>query len=242
MITPLSYPVWKIITPLQKIQFPLRFMSVVMMCGVIITAAAVHFLAKGNLFRNRAWLYASMLFIASLLVIDGVYIFDPGAFVSIDRAKFESDLRELPDRENQPFWWSVWSKEEAFKIKEKVLAESRAASISEWKPEQRNFTVEAGTPENARIATFYYPHWKAEVNGNPVAVEQDENGAMLIPLPAEKSGVRLYFQEPLKIKIASLISIFSWLFILASFFLLLQKKFAVSKTHYSKLTTEEFTY
>lgn len=242
MITPLSYPVWKIVTPLQKIQFPLRFMSVIMICGSIITAAAIHFLIKGNFFKKRNWLYASIVFVVALLVIDTVYMFDPGAFVPIERAKFLSNMRELPDQQNYVFWWSVWSNEDALKIKEKVSTENRQAAISDWKPEQRNFTVEAGTPENVRIATFYYPHWKAEVNGNPVTIEKDENGAMLIPIPAEKSSVNLYFQEPLKIKIACYISIFSWLFMLGSILLLLRKKLAVSKARFSTFTEEEFTF
>lgn len=242
MVTPLSYPIWKIVTPLQKIQFPLRFMSVIMICGVIVTAAAVHFLVKGELFKKRSWLYASILFVATLSVIDAVFIFDPGAFVPIERSKFESDLRELPDRQNYVFWWSVWSKEAALEIKEKVLTENREVTIADWKPEQRNFTIEAGTPVNARIATFYYPHWKAEINGKNVTVERDENGAMLIPLPAEKSIVNLHFQEPPIIKTATIISLAAWLFIFAAMLLSLRKKILPSEKSFPKLAEEEFTY
>ncbi len=53
MITPLSFPIWKILSPLQKIQFPMRWMAVVAMCGAVVTAAAVHFLLKGNFLKQR---------------------------------------------------------------------------------------------------------------------------------------------------------------------------------------------
>lgn len=235
MITPLSYPIWKIITPLQKIQFPLRFMSVIMMCGSIIAAAAVHFFIKGDLFKKRRWLYSSIAFVVALLVLDTVYIFDPGAFVPIERAKFESEMRELPDKQNYDFWWAVWSKPDALKIREKVLAENRESAITDWKPEQRTFTVEAGTPVDARIATFYYPHWKAEVNGVAVPVRQDAQGVIIIPLPSEKANVNLYFQEPPLNKIASVISITVWLFLLTAFLLLWRKKFSFRKLMTLKL-------
>jgi len=243
MFTPLSYPVWKIITPLQKIQFPLRFMSVAMMCGVIVTASAIYFMVKGGFFKKRAWLYASILFVATLSIIDFVYNLDPGAFDSIDRPRFESEMRELPDKQNYVFWWSVWSKEEALKIKEKVVTENRATNISEWKPEQRNFTVEAGSNGFARIATFYYPNWKAEVNHKSVTIEKDENGAMLIPLPAEKATVNLYFQEPAPVKIASYVSILAWIFIFFAFLFLFWKNILPTADSFPQLAKkEEFNY
>src|SRR5690606_2103006 len=99
----------------------------------------------------------------------------PSAFMPIERAQFEQDMRELPDKPNYVFWWAIWSKEDALKIKEKVLSGGRAVEIADWNPEQRSFTVEAGAPVSARIATFYYPRWKAEVNGRPVEPEKDEN-------------------------------------------------------------------
>lgn len=216
MATPLSYPVWKILTPLQKIQFPMRWMALVSMCGAIVTAATAYFLLKGEFLKKRSWIYASMIFLALFFIIDFTYMLYPSAFMPIERAQFEQDMRELPDKPNYVFWWAIWSKEDALKIKEKVLSGGRAVEIADWNPEQRSFTVEAGAPVSARIATFYYPRWKAEVNGRPVEPEKDENGALLIPLPAERSTVRLYFEEPSIVRASSLVSFLAWLFIVGS--------------------------
>ncbi len=150
-------------------------------------------------------------------------------------------MRQLPEKENYVFWWSIWSKSEALRVKEKVLAENRTATITDWKPEERSFTVETGTPTVARIATFYYPRWKATVNDNPINVEMDENGVMLIPLPAEKSTVRIFFQEPLSIRIAAVFSIVAWLFIMALFLYCLREKFARLKTLNPYFAEEEFS-
>ncbi len=147
----------------------------------------------------------------------------------IAREKFEKVMRELPEKQNYVFWWSIWSQPDALRVAEKVLAENREATVSDWKPEERIFTVAGGTPTKARIATFYYPRWQATVNNVPVNIEMDENGVMLIPLPAEKSTVVLFFQEPLAIRIASIFSIITWLFIITAFLFLLRKKFAPIK-------------
>lgn len=243
MITPLSYPIWKILTPLQKTQFPMRWMAVVSMCGAIVTAAAVHYLLKGNFLKQRIWSYASVIFLALFLLLNFTYVWFPSAFVPIAREQFETDMRELPEKQNYIFWWSIWSKPDALKIKEKVLTEqNRAVTIESWQPEERSFTIAGGTPTKARIATFYYPRWQAEVNGKVVNIEQDENGVILIPLSAETSAVKLSFKEPPEIRIASVFSIFVWLFITAILLLLWQKKIPPSESRYPQFTKEEFTY
>jgi hypothetical protein len=241
MITPLSFPVWKILSPLQKIQFPMRWMAIVAMCGAVVTAAAVHFLLKGNFLKQRIWSYVSVSFLSLFLLLNFVYIWYPSAFVPIAREKFENNMRELPEKQNYVFWWSIWSKPEALRVTEKVLAENRQATVTDWQPEERSFTIEGGTPTKARIATFYYPRWKATVNNNPVNVETDENGVMLIPIPAEKSAVRIFFQEPPSITIAAVFSIVAWLFIITMFLLCLRERFARFKTLNPYFAEEEFS-
>jgi hypothetical protein len=230
MTTSLSYPIWKILPPLQKIQFPWRWMSVVSMCGAIVAAASVHYLLKGNFLKKRIWSYPAVVLILILLLFDGLYIFHPGAFVPTARDQFESDLRELPSKASFFCWWAIWSKQDALSIKEEVLAENREVAVTDWKPEEKSFVVSEGSPAKARIATFYYPRWKATVNDKPVDIEMDENGVMLIPLPAVKSTIKIFFQEPLAIKISSGFSIIVWLSILFAFLFLFRSKLTYFKS------------
>jgi Predicted integral membrane protein len=216
MTTPFSRPIWAIAEPLQKIQFPARWMSVVAMCGALIVGASAHFISKGNFLKQRRWAYTTIAFVSMFLFIDFVYIWYPSAFVPTPRAEFESQMRELSDQENHQFWWSVWSQPNALKIKEKVVANGRKSTVTNWNPEERSFAVESGQAENVRVATFWYPRWQAEVNGNPVEVGRDENGAILIPVPAEKATVRLWFQETAGFRIACVISGLAWLLMLSA--------------------------
>ncbi len=241
MMTPLSYPLWQFISPLQKIQFPMRWMGVVSICGSIVTAAAIHFLWKGNLLKKRSWSYIAVIFPAIFLISNFIYIWHPSAFVPIERAEFENQLRELPDKQNYEFWWSIWSKPEALEVKEKVNAESRRSSVTNWQAESRSFNVESGTPTVARVATFYYPRWQATVNGAKIEIEKDANGAILIPLPAERAEVKLIFQETMVSRLASLISLIVWCSIFLAFLFIWREKLVYFKAPANYFPEKEFS-
>lgn len=215
MTTPLSGPIWAAIEPLQKTQFPARWMSVVAICGAMIVGASAHFLLKGEFLKKRSWIYASIIFVSLFLVIDTVYFLYPSAFVPITRDKFETQIRELPDKENYQFWWSIWSSPEALRVTEKVVADERRSTVVTWKPEERTFTTEAGGAGYARVATFWYPRWRAEVNGTPVDVLRDGSGVILIPVPSEKATVRLWFQETPAFTAACVVSAIAWLLMIS---------------------------
>ncbi len=238
MITPLSLPIWKILPPLQKIQFPARWLSVATMCGAIVASAAVHYLINGNFLRRRKWSYTCIVFASAILLFNCVYIWNPLTFTPFPRDDFESDMRSLPAKESFVCWWTIWSKTEAFEIKDQVIAGNRQTDIIEWKPEERTFSVSKGLATTARISTFYYPHWKATINENPVNIEMDENGVMLILLSEEESTVRILFQEPMTIKIASTISGITWLFVFTMFLIFQREGFASNKVRRSYFDNE----
>lgn len=220
MFTPLSRPLWQILPPLQKVQFPVRWMPIVAMCGAVVAAAAICFFVKGEFLKNRLWSYGALVLAAVIGAFNFVYILHPMSFVPLSRAGLAERLAELPETQSFDCWWAVWSKPEALGVKEKVSAGGRDTQIVAWQPEEKTFEIGGGRDDFARLAVFYYPHWQAEINGAAVRVEKDENGAILIPLPAGRSLVRVYFQEPLPVRIAGLLSVAVWLLFGAVFLLL----------------------
>ncbi|MDQ3181924.1 MAG: 6-pyruvoyl-tetrahydropterin synthase-related protein [Acidobacteriota bacterium] len=229
MVTPLSRPIWEIITPLQKVQFPARWMTIVSMCGAVVAAASVHYLLKGNFLKQRVWSYGCLVFISTVALYNFIYIFHPTSFAPISREKFDNQMQELSENQSFNCWWSVWSKADALKIKEKISVETRQAKIISWEAEKKIFQISTGNDAKARIATFYYPLWQATVNGNPVEIEKDENGAILIPVSSEKSTVELSFQESLPVRVASILSLLTWLFLGGFLTFLFGKKLFSSK-------------
>ena len=66
--------------------------------------------------------------------------------------------------------------------------------VDQWGPEKKSFTAEVGQPGQLAVRLFSYPAWKVEVNGKMVSTETlDENGQMLIPVPAGVSRVEIRF-------------------------------------------------
>jgi uncharacterized membrane protein YfhO len=149
----------------------------------------------------------------------------------IPRGEFEAELSGLLNEESSDSWWTLWSKRTAFENKERVEAGSRKVEIGSWQSEQREFTIERGQSTVARIATFYYPYWKAEVNKHSVEIECADDGTILIPLPTEKAVVKLYFQEPFLLQLGALTSVIAWITIIVSFICTAFLTFPLSKKH-----------
>ncbi len=211
MFTPLSKPIWEAITPLQKIQFPIRWMPVAAMCGAMICGGVISYLWKEGLMKRRLCFHTFFIISAIVLLFDLTYILHPTSFVPLERQKFESILKKLPSEQSFSCWWTIWSKPEALAVKEKVLIDGRQTTIIDWEREKKAFEISEGNNGLAKISVFYYPLWKATVNEKPVDLEKDSNGAILIPVSKEKSRVVLYFQEPLSVRIAGYFSLFTWL-------------------------------
>ena len=228
-VTPFSRPIWQNLNILQKVQFPSRWLIISAICSAVLVGAAFRVLFVGNYLKNRIGLYGCLAFLSVIVLFNFTFILHPTSFAPINREKFESIIDKLPESQSLSCWWTIWAKPAAFEIKDKVVADSRSVNIISWQPEIRSFEVSAGNASSARIAAFYYPLWKATVNNQPVEIAKDENGVMIIPLPAEKSAVKVYFQEPTAIKIAAAVSIFTWLLFLLTFLFLLLKKFYIIK-------------
>jgi uncharacterized membrane protein len=239
MFTPLSYPLWKIITPLQKVQFPVRWMPVVAMCGAIIATSSLIYLMRGGLLKRKVWTYTLIIFSATVLLYNFTYIVMPSSFIPLNREKFEATIADLRTEQSFDCWWTVWSNEKAFDVKEKVLSDNRSVNIISWSPEEVSFEVSSGRDSILRIAKFYYPYWQATINGEKIEIQKDEMGVMLIPISSESASVKIYFQEPLLLKIASIFSIMIWLSIAVSMILLKKRKTFLSNINFPPASTDQ---
>lgn len=241
MATPLSNLIWQFVTPLQKIQFPVRWLPVTAMCGALILVFSAQYFIKAGLHKKRGWIYACGLSIAAVVLFNGIYILHPTSFVPISGERFYNHAITSPDSESYHFWWTVWSKNEAFKINEKISAGDRSSKIISWEAENRVFEVFEGKTENVRVASFYYPHWQATVNNQPVNIGTDENGAILIPVGNEKSIVKLHFQESIYARTAAILSVLTWLGLFSIILLVALKKLFSAENLASKFTENEFS-
>jgi hypothetical protein len=202
MSLPLSRPVWMVLKPLQETQFPWRWLVLISMGGSILAAAGLQTLMSA---RNRSVRIAifgamaiAMAFTLSHVVREAQYF---------PSHRFESMVTEVRGSSCVNYWFPIWARADARKMSTEVEADGRTVTVNSWKPEHRKFSVTTGPATEARIRTFYYPHWTATSDAGILATRPDKDGALLISLPQNATSVDLDFREPRKTKISTMSSL-----------------------------------
>lgn len=211
MSTSLSAFVWEAFAPLQKIQFPFRWLSVVSAIGAVAFIIGAKQLINFSQKLKRAAIYPVLLILLSVTLFDITQIILPSA--PYTRDAFEQEINNLVNEKGFDCWWTVWAKQSAFEQTEKVLIENRETNIQNWSATEKALTISPGKTADVNLAVFYYPHWKASVNGQPTEISPAGNGLISFPVPAEKSEVHLRFEERRHIRLAFYISGAAWLII-----------------------------
>ncbi len=211
MMSSASDYLWKSLSFLQKLQFPWRFLSLASLVGVMSFCLALRTFASHYPTFKRQIGYSALVLIVAILLFDitqNVVMSAP-----LSRAMFDGKLVKMGQEEGCRCWWPVWATASASGFREKILAGTRESRATRWESEIREFAVEKGEPQSLRVATFYHPHWRADVNGFPAEVVNADDGTILIPVGANAAHVKLYFEEPRKLKVALVISIATWIFL-----------------------------
>ncbi|MFT3745599.1 MAG: 6-pyruvoyl-tetrahydropterin synthase-related protein [Pyrinomonadaceae bacterium] len=202
MLSAASSSLWAGIPLLQKLQFPWRWLSVLSMIASVVFTIGIFSFTKGKRIL--------VIFAVALIGTVGVYNVRQNFLRSNIITSLE--IQQMLDVKNAPAgttleaWWPIWAKADALKNSERVSGVGDV-KVSKWDAEDRRFTIIAGQAGDFRVATFYYPYWKAEINGTPREVDHDDTGSIKLRLDAGTSEVRLFFEEPLRTRIAGWISI-----------------------------------
>ena len=208
--------VWDLVTPLQEVQFPWRWLAVACIAAPILAAAQFDSLVEAFRTRRRPLALIGLGCVLVSLTFSVSQIIRPAEFI-----KKETVAKRMDDNSRDigfTFWWPIWARKEALQIREKVNAGDRPIEIESWTATNRQFTLGPGSePHMVRLATFYHPNWTATVGGTPAAIEPDPNGAILLTVPAEETKVTLTFSETAQVKAAQAISLLAWLTLVFAF-------------------------
>jgi hypothetical protein len=128
----------------------------------------------------------------------------------LTRAPFEQTLSAIPGSPSVYQWLPIWVHEPLPEMHTNVEAGNRTIKINSWTPERRVLQVTAGDVNEARIKTFFYPHWTATAGGRQLAVHADQNGALMVALPKEATEVILEFREPARVRGAAGFTLLGW--------------------------------
>ena len=212
MAVPLSRPIWNLVSPLQQTQFPWRWLAVLTMGIVILTAAALSCLGSyadttTARVKRLAILGAMSISVAFTLghVVREAKFLDPHAF--------QGKLDEVHGTASVNYWYPIWASMSPRAMTSAVEAGDRAVTVQSWTAEHRRFSIAAGNASEARVKPFYYPHWTAKSGEQLLQTRPDKDGALLVSLPANAAAVELNFVEPRRTQVSSYASLAGFIFI-----------------------------
>lgn len=202
---PFSRFVWETVKPLQEVQFPWRWVTITSIAASLLSACYLNFLFAWFKSNKRPLALLICGSILSFVAYSAGQVVRPAQYIEKDGVS--QYMKNVSADIGFSFWWTIWTRKEAFQIKDKVSAGNRAAQITKWTATEKEFQISEGNVESARVAVFYHPSWQATVNGAAVEVKPDAGGAILVPLVSQNSRVILTFQEPAVVKIARRVSV-----------------------------------
>lgn len=205
MSTPLTILIWRAVTPLQKIQFPFRWLTLFSLFCCLILAAG--FKPVTDYFKTSRRYLTLIAFGVLLVFIPFNYSRMMNPLSTYPRDYLNSVVKQFAIGSSYECWWPIWTQSappdpnlgstpRTVYLPDRVVLNDRPFSVESWAQAERRFVIEAGKEGSARVATVFYPHWKAYVNDVPTPVTGGDNGLITFNVPAERSTVLLRFEEP----------------------------------------------
>jgi hypothetical protein len=189
LVTPASDPAWRAVPLLRFMQFPWRLLMVASLCAAITTGA----LLRGVGGRAATWLpLAASL---AIVLLHGWYLglcrpiaLDP---VQFDAAHYLAEKETLSFDEYTP----RWVQKEPPKREVDVRITSGTGRVLSEERGQARLAGEVETPGDARVSlsTFYFPGWRAAVDGETVESEPDGDGLLSFAVPAGRHRVEAHY-------------------------------------------------
>ncbi len=194
MTTPLSYLLWRNFGFLQRLQFPWRWLSVFSVFAAVLSSIGV--VRAQTALKQKTHLVGVITLTGAVLLFVFTGVFVIRGAVYLNRAEVNSQMQNTGSADACQCWWPVWAKPSALEQTEKVLAGDRTVQIDTWTPTRKIFTISPGRSSTAELATFYYPRWKARVNGIEVPTMPTADGKLSIAdLPPEAVRAEVTFEE-----------------------------------------------
>jgi len=193
LILGISQPLWEIITPLQLLQYPWRFLSVMLPLSGLFAAYVVS-KSKGNVWS----IVLGFIAIAVALGYIRPVTYEPrddGYYLS--RREFTDGTSSLGNSFSTI--WSPWIR-----------------GVSDEDPMNLRFTIASEKEATVRVNTAYYPGWTAVVDGKTIAIDYQKDGTITFLVSGGEHSIRVFFSETPMRRIADLISLISLFWIVLS--------------------------
>ena len=205
MSLPLSWPIWRVLGPLQETQFPWRWLAIFSMGASIVAAAALPVVMGAVVKLDRS--KRMLMFGAMAIAVAFTMSHSVREAVYYPRTKFESMVTAVRGTQSLNYWLPFRAQPNPRKMPSEVEVDGRHVTVKSWQPEQRSFSIDAGSATEARIRTFYYPYWVATNETGILPTRRDDDGALLVQLPQQATSIQLDFREPARTKFSTTVSL-----------------------------------
>jgi hypothetical protein len=202
---------WEIIPFIKYIQFPTRWFNVT--AYSLIFLSALNFSSPDTIYKTKkSYLIIVILFLTCFLLCLR-YINSAPYFPEQDLIPVKSvDLT----REHLPAWVDIYkidNKNDIDQEKTTIIEGEGKTEINVWKSAERIIDINADSPLNLRVKTFYFPGWRAYIDNQETDIKkEDGTGAIIIEVPSGHHTLKLVFADtPIRYysKIIALVSFIS---------------------------------
>lgn len=196
---------WKIITTLQKFQFPWRFLSVTVFCAAVLSSFSA------LLFAKRKLIFMALIILFALLLSSNQW--KANDFLKKPENFFTGIYHGTTDTGESSPIWSVRFMEKEPKALAEIIEGKATISKNARTNIEHIYSVRIES-DKARIRenTLYFPGWKVYVDGKETSIEfQDSKNRGLITFFASQGihNVEVKFGDTKLRKMANLISLMS---------------------------------
>lgn len=198
----LSSWLWKTF-PSSFIQFPFRFLSLVVPSVAFIAACVVYVSEK----KTK---YIIMGVLLSILVFSSFDFLAPEVKTNKDDSFYSTNEGTTNVKDEYLPYWVKEKPITRFDQKVEILEDGDDVKNLSYNSKRINFTTSFDEQKTARINTIFYPGWIARVNGTEWEIDYSNiKGVMDLRLPSGRNDVELIFRETNLRIFADLISVIS---------------------------------
>jgi len=222
MMSTLSGPLWQYLPGMASVNFPSRFLSVSMVfISLLIGLMLDAFMRWGG--RPKAVTAGVAAIILLVAACDGLLVYrslPPTSSARAEKYCGRVDMVEyLPATADLQTLYGLDDKDPLLSNTDPFIGlnstvplltskDKFSYAIFRWGYVDRKFSVDSPEGARLRVRTFYFPGWKAWVDGAEVPIGvQDKTGAMLIDVPTGNHTVELLFTDTWPRKAGWIISI-----------------------------------
>jgi hypothetical protein len=200
MQTPLSQPVWLVVPELATVQFPWRLQTLMVLSAALLGGMAIHTLREGGLSRSAARLgSAALAAMAAANLALSIWTTSLRPFIWEESVVTHPAVTTWVEPAFTPTGYEDYRRmpqmppESALPRAQVATGQARILDI-DWRSARRRIEIEAHTAARVHLGSFWFPGWKAEMDGRPLALEPVPPLATIgFDVPAGRHVVTLRF-------------------------------------------------